>query len=617
MELSPLPVMLLLISLIQVGQAQEFKPVLTVQPNASQIFSGETVTLTCNISGGSGLYYWDKDGVNVHRSAENVYTIKVDQSHKYKCYGSKYGQSTAFSDEVTLSVIERPKAVLTLQPDGQIFSGEEVTFTCEIRGHADTEWMYIWYKDDVQLSYTESREYLFITAESFSGKYTCSGQRKSDSQTSETSNAVTLTVSEKPKPSMSVNPQSSIYTGDRVTLNCSLQSTGWIFLWYKDRKSGYLFPVAEDTNTLHETVSNAGVTVYQCIARRGNYYSEFSDPVTITVRVLPKPVVSIKPDKQVYRGETVTLRCDIQDEVDSYWNYSWTKDGSGVSSEQEYRISGAEMTHTGKYTCRGTERGGSHSSHTSDAVTLTVSDEFPPVSLIISPSRTQHFTAESLSLSCKDQIDSTGWTVRGYTHSETLFDCSSVSGSTCNIISLSTSHTGVYWCQSESGGHSNSVNITVHNGDVILDSPVHPVTEGNPLTLRCLYRNPKISGSGVDFYKNYSILQSQTKGEMTIHTVSKSDEGFYHCKHPKRGESPKSWVSVRETSMSVLRLISSLVTVSVYLLVTIILAVKCYRARGKNTFSTFYIINMTTCRNKRRIHFHFSRSINYLTQYHF
>ncbi|XP_053089061.1 B-cell receptor CD22 isoform X2 [Pangasianodon hypophthalmus] len=728
---------------------------------------------------------------------------------------------------------ERPKAVLTLQPDGQIFSGEEVTFTCEIRGHADTEWMYIWYKDDVQpFSYTESREYSFITAEFASGKYTCSGQRKSDSQTSETSNAVTLTVSAKPKPTVNTS-QSSVYTGDSVTLSCNLLSNGWTFLWYKDQR--LLFQVANLTHTLHDTVSNAGVTVYQCKARRGNYDSEVSDPVTITVRVLPKPVVSIKPDKQVYRGETVTLRCDIQDEVDSYWNYSWTKDGSGVSSEQEYRISGAEMTHTGKYTCRGTERGGSHSSHTSDAVTLTVSEKpkpkltsshegailkgnsvtldctlwlksagwkfywitpkqstetetetetethsyiisstrvsdggqykcragrgdpvyythysdafwvnvtespkavvtikpdkhvfrgetvtlrceiqgggdtewtyswyknnytqyprtqelsissvrnydsgtytcigrkssdyqsseisdavpltvsdaaeavvhvsplswltegdsvtlscevkhsstgwtfswyteipyrdsqgslrfntvllsdssrgsggsytlspvtlnhtgvymciaergervfhsqysnikplwitgkSPPMSLIISPSRTQHFTAESLSLSCEDQSDSPGWTVRGYTHSETLFDCSSVSGSTCNISSLSTSHTGVYWCQSGSGGRSNPVNITVHNGDVILVSPVHPVTEGHPLTLRCLYRNPKISDSVADFYKNNLVLQNQTKGEMTIHTVSKSDEGFYHCKHTKRGESPKSWVSV-------------------------------------------------------------------------
>ncbi|KAK3545918.1 hypothetical protein QTP70_016715, partial [Hemibagrus guttatus] len=35
-------------------------------------------------------------------------------------------------------------------------------------------------------------------------------------------------------------------------------------------------------------------------------------------------------------------------------------------------------------------------------------------------------------------------------------------GSTCNISFLSTSYTGVYWCESESGENSNHVNITVH-----------------------------------------------------------------------------------------------------------------------------------------------------------
>ncbi|MCJ8731289.1 hypothetical protein PDJAM_G00197970, partial [Pangasius djambal] len=143
------------------------------------------------------------------------------------------------------------------------------------------EWLYIWYKYDVQLFYTESREYSFITAEFVSGNYTCSGQRKSDSQTSETSNAVTLIVSAKPKPTV-MTSQSSVYTGDSVTLSCNLLSNGWTFLWYKDQR--HLSQVANLTNTLHDTVSNAGVTVYQCIARRGNYDSEVSDPVTITVR---------------------------------------------------------------------------------------------------------------------------------------------------------------------------------------------------------------------------------------------------------------------------------------------------------------------------------------------
>ncbi|KAI5628669.1 Fc receptor-like protein 5, partial [Silurus asotus] len=82
-------------------------------------------------------------------------------------------------------------------------------------------------------------------------------------------------------------------------------------------------------------------------------------------------------------------------------------------------------------------------------------------------------------------------------------------------------------------------------GDVILESPVHPVTEGDPLTLHCLYRNTNPSNLRADFYKDGSVIQNQTTGEMIIHKVSKSDEGFYHCKHPERGASPRSWISVR------------------------------------------------------------------------
>ncbi|KAI5616607.1 Fc receptor-like protein 5 [Silurus asotus] len=213
--------------------------------------------------------------------------------------------------------------------------------------------------------------------------------------------------------------------------------------------------------------------------------------------------------------------------------------------------------------------------------------ESHPVSLIISHSRTQHFTDDSLSLSCEDQSNSTRWTVRRYTESKGLLDCpqwGSVIGSTCNISFFSTSYTGVYWCESESGENSNPVNITVHDGDVILESSVHPVTEGHPLTLHCLYRNTNPSNLRADFYKDGSVVQNQTTGEMIIHKVSKSDEGFYHCKHPERGESPRSWISVRrlshvEAPFSVLMLISSVVKASPYLLITIILLVKCYRAR--------------------------------------
>ncbi|XP_053537813.1 carcinoembryonic antigen-related cell adhesion molecule 5 [Ictalurus punctatus] len=478
------------------------KPELTSDLKGA-VMTGNSVNLSCTLKLQSDgwKFYWIKLTQSTETETEtHSYTIRsvsVSDGGQYKCRAGRGNPVyyTHYSDALWVNVIESPKPVVIIKPDTQVFRGERVTFRCDTKEGGDTEWTYDWYRDDKTL-YTSLTTQEFIISNYYSGKYTCRGRRRSDSQISKTSDSVTLTVSEKPKPTVRVNPQSSVYTGDRVTLTCNLLSTGWTFLWYKDyQESNPLSPRTTDTNTLSVTVSNEGETQYYCKARRGNYESEISDPITITVR--------------------------------------------GAS---------------------------------------------PRVSLIINPSRTQHFTADSLSLSCENQSDSTGWTVRGYTHSEAVSDCSSVSGSTCNIRSLSTSHTGVYWCQSESGRCSNPVNITVHNGDVILESPVHPVTEGHPLTLRCLYRNSKISDSGVDFYKNDSILLSQTTGEMTISTVSKSDEGFYHCKHPERAESLKSWVSVRVLSdgkapLSVLKLLSSAVAASPYVLVTIILAVKCYRAR--------------------------------------
>ncbi|KAF4088779.1 hypothetical protein AMELA_G00058540, partial [Ameiurus melas] len=299
---------------------------------------------------------------------------------------------------------------------------------------------------------------------------------------------------------------------------------------------------------------------------------------------IPEAVLSVSPQNWMNEGDSVTLSCEVTDSSPD-WTFSWYReilyrdyDGqirykteplsdSSRGSGGSYTLSPAALKHTGVYMCSAEREEQPVYTEYSHPQPLWITGESPPVSLIINPNRTQQFTDDSLSLSCEDQSDSTVWRVRLYTYSERVLDCSqwgSFIGSTCEISFLSTSYTGVYWCGSESGENSNPVNITVHGGDVILESPVHPMTEGHPLTLRCLYRYPKTSNLRADFYKDGSVLQNQTTGEMISYNVSKSDEGFYHCKHPERGESPKNWVSVRasgpsgvEAPFSVLMLISS------------------------------------------------------------
>ncbi|XP_053537702.1 B-cell receptor CD22 [Ictalurus punctatus] len=225
------------------------------------------------------------------------------------------------------------------------------------------------------------------------------------------------------------------------------------------------------------TVNNAGETEYKCRACSRNYESgyygyyyyctELSDPVRITVRARPKPVASIDPDKPVFSGDAVTLRCEVQDES---WQYSWYKDDSrsSVSSEQVYTISGVEVTHTGKYTCKGAERQGSRSSHFSDAVTLTVSER-PGAVLSVSP-QSWLTEGDSVTLSCEITDSSTDWTFSWYTavpyrdgltqikhnhgyimYVELLSDSSRGSGGKYTLSPAALNHTGVYMCRGERG----------------------------------------------------------------------------------------------------------------------------------------------------------------------
>ncbi len=85
----------------------------------------------------------------------------------------------------------------------------------------------------------------------------------------------------------------------------------------------------------------------------------------------PKPVVGVDPDRRVFRGETVTLTCDIQQTGD--WRYSWNKDKKHVYSGQKYIISSVDWSHGGVYSCR-VSQSQDHSEY-SAGVTLKVSGE--------------------------------------------------------------------------------------------------------------------------------------------------------------------------------------------------------------------------------------------------
>ncbi|KAL0970520.1 hypothetical protein UPYG_G00243180 [Umbra pygmaea] len=172
-------------------------------------------------------------------------------------------------------------------------------------------------------------------------------------------------------------------------------------------------------------------------------------------------------------------------------------------------------------------------------------------SLHVSPDKSQFFTDSSFSPACKSLVKPEGMVYSNTTAGVKKAVCR-VSVVTCTVDKVKTSDSGVYWC--ESGSEVlNTVNITVHGGPVILESPALPVNEGRSVTLRCRFREnnkPKQSSLScltADFYRDGSLIRNESTGEMTIHAVNKSDEGLWKCRCDNHGESPESWMTVTST----------------------------------------------------------------------
>ncbi|XP_051251140.1 uncharacterized protein LOC127360703 isoform X3 [Dicentrarchus labrax] len=160
----------------------------------------------------------------------------------------------------------------------------------------------------------------------------------------------------------------------------------------------------------------------------------------------------------------------------------------------------------------------------------------------IDPNRLQFFEYESFSVNCAGFHNPTEWRVMRKVSPNA--SPQEVSTGYLNIKPAFVSHSGEYWCENGDGERSNiTVNITVTAGSVILDIPALPVMERETVTLCC--RKKASSNLPADFYKDGRFNRTVYKGKLTIHNVSKSDEGLYKCKISGAGESAESWLSVR------------------------------------------------------------------------
>uniref|UniRef100_A0AAQ6IRT7 Ig-like domain-containing protein n=1 Tax=Anabas testudineus TaxID=64144 RepID=A0AAQ6IRT7_ANATE len=177
--------------------------VLTVDPNWSSFFTGESVTFICDMKEGNDTdwkYRWNIDGGRiVWYTLHKRYTLQglyTGDSGRYQCIGfHKRSNDTKTSNSISLTVLgESSMPTVTLDPNWSLIYTEMITVRCEIQG-GDTEWEYEW-ETTSSIKPSNQNEFRISSASSsHSGNYRCKGRKKNAQyKTTEWSDFIKLPV---------------------------------------------------------------------------------------------------------------------------------------------------------------------------------------------------------------------------------------------------------------------------------------------------------------------------------------------------------------------------------------------------------------------------------------
>ncbi|KAM6908977.1 Fc receptor-like protein 5, partial [Xenentodon cancila] len=240
------------------------------------------------------------------------------------------------------------------------------------------DWKYKITKDgqDVFSYYTKQRYTLNPLDTSDSGEYQCRGEHRSSHVTRD-SNIVSLTVSANRPKARLVQESKTTPVGGSVTLSCSVEnSAGWKYDWF--RRTSTSREVQVRTNDVNKVIRVSQGGIYRCRGSKGEpaVYTDISDNVTCEITFTNKVAVVRRPDwPQIFRGERITLTCEVQGGETTEWIYEWRRSGSYTqwSYEKTWTFTASESS-SGDYTCKTRRRDDPYSStETSEAFRLSLS----------------------------------------------------------------------------------------------------------------------------------------------------------------------------------------------------------------------------------------------------
>ncbi|KAL1249649.1 hypothetical protein QQF64_020654, partial [Cirrhinus molitorella] len=434
------------------------KPNITKHEWYEFFYTEEQVQLHCNMPGEGWKYHWYKDSnLQITHSELTIKSASVAGTDVYQCKAQR-GSFSVESETVQVQVQKPPEPQIQSNYT-EAFPGEKVSLQCVIQ-NVSKNWNYLWFKGSDKIVPSDKTSIngstLTLSVESsHNGAYECQAELQGRKVKTVKSTPHSLTVHGS-KPTLLLEqdpPDSEIYTGEQVRLNCSIKekTSQWEYLWKKDS--------AQVNNDHIYTISSATPShngLYTCqVERRGiTFPSEQSKKLTI--KKLPQPKLSLESEWNIfYPTEKVTLKCSINEDSDK-WGYEWFRNETRLHKDKDkdislsgntLSISSAKVGHSGQYTCRGKYlKRMSVTTNQTEAVQLHISIT-PKLTITKHEWFELFYSEERVQLNCN--LPGDGWKYHWHKGSNPL-----TMNPEFTIDSVSLSDTGDFHCSAQRGDFS-------------------------------------------------------------------------------------------------------------------------------------------------------------------
>uniref|UniRef100_A0A3P8S437 Ig-like domain-containing protein n=1 Tax=Amphiprion percula TaxID=161767 RepID=A0A3P8S437_AMPPE len=393
-------------------------PTLKLLSTWSDVFEGEIVEFSCEVSSSDWMSKWYRNEVKLQEDEDTIVDeeglelniTSVTKAHQgdYVCRAQLILRrvTSGASNSINIKVYDDvPTATLSKDGFNPMYVGETVNFTCKVT--VSSGWTYQWYKDENELPDTSETISIFLGL-SDKGRYSCKGIRGDTTET-KPSQKTQQDVLEIPVPSLKNETQwLDVFPTEGVKFRCEMPtSSDWTYTWYKDTQEvqadANMFDKGDTTTLIIHSASALHRGKYSCSGKlkiRSVKTSPSSELRLDVYDTKPRVTLMQNPEHSLMHTEDkVSFSCHIN--VSSGWEFLWYKNNIKLQvSGVNHNISSVTRANAGLYKCKA-ERGTKMVFNTASQTLKLDVEERPQASITLLTGWGEAFSTDSLVLQCE------------------------------------------------------------------------------------------------------------------------------------------------------------------------------------------------------------------------